>query len=242
MKIKLTRKILTPIIIVALLATIVPAVSAFESHLINVRVRVEERFNCYKTIELASPEDVQSLINQGLLPPGADPEQPGVDPNYPNEVPTFTCVVWLLTLTFCNVEDHDINNVTVKDNFSCEVTGEPDLGEVPVDVIISMQTRGNSGKESFQSQTRILWYVTCEDWDPGAEECIDNSGIMEPGECAYLYMYVWTKLNPSGKQSYTSPGRYTLNSGPTAKWLDPEGHQSSSVGEVIDIYAIGYDE
>jgi len=220
----------------------VPLVSAYESYTINVRVRVEERFNVYKTIELASPEDVQDLIDAGLIPPNTDPDQPDVDPDYPNEVPTFTCVVWLLTLTFCNVEDHDINNVTVKDNFSAEIAGQSALEDVPVDVIIMTQTRGNSKKESFQSQTRILWYVTCEDWDPGAEECNDNSGIMEPGECAYLYMYVWTKLNPSGKQSYTSPGQYTLNSGPTAKWLDPEGHQSSSVGEVIDIYATGYDE
>ena len=242
MRIKLARKFVTPIIIVALLATIVPAVSAFESHLINVRVRVEERFNCFKTIELASPEDVQDLIDDGLIPDSVDPDQPDVDPDYPNEVPTFTCVVWLLKLTFCNVEDHDIGNVTVKDNFSTEITGEPALEDVPVDVIIRMQTRGNSKKESFQSQTRILWYVTCEDWDPGTEECIDNSGIMEPGECAYLYMYVWTKLNPSGKQSYTSPGHYTLNSGPTAKWLDPEGHQSSFEGESIDIYAIDYNE
>jgi hypothetical protein len=242
MKIKLARKFLTPIIIVALLATMVPLVSAYESYTVNVRVRVEERFNCFKTIELASPEDVQDLIDQGLLPPGADPEQPDVDPDYPNEVPTFTCVVWLLKLTFCNVEDHPIGNVTVKDNFSTEVTGEPALEDVPVDVIIRTQTRGNSKKESFQSQTRILWYVTCEDWDTGTEECIDNSGTMEPGDCAYLYMYVWTKLNPSGKQSYTSPGQYTLNSGPTAKWLDPEGHQASFEGESLPIYAIGYDD
>ena len=237
MRIKLARKFLTPIIIVALLATMVPLVSAYEAYTVNVRVRVEERFNCFKTIELASPEDVQDLIDQGLLPPGADPEQPYVDPDYPNEVPTFTCVVWLLTLTFCNVEDHDINNVTVKDNFSCEITGEPALEDVPVNVIIRMQTRGQSKKESFQSQTRILWYVTYQDGDVSDPDDVDNSGIMEPGECAYLYMYVWTKLNPSGKQSYTSPGHYTLNSGPTAKWLDPEGHQSSSEGETIKIYA-----
>ncbi|HUU65570.1 MAG TPA: hypothetical protein VMW37_05640 [Dehalococcoidales bacterium] len=237
MRIKLVRKFLTPIIIVALLATMVPLVSAYEAYTVNVRVQVKERFNCYKTIELASPGEVQSLIDQGLLPPGADPEQPYVDPDYPNEVPTFTCVVWLLKLTFCNVEDHDITDVTVKDNFSAEIAGLPALEGVPVNVIIREQTRGKSYKESFQSQTRILWYVTYRDGDVSNPDDVDNLGIMEPGECAYLYMYVWTKLNPAGKQSYTSPGNYTLNSGPTAKWLDPEGHQFSSEGESIEILA-----
>jgi hypothetical protein len=55
-------------------------------------------------------------------------------------------------------------------------------------------------------------------------------------------MYVWTKKNPAGKQEYTSPGEYTLNSGPTAKWLDPEGHQGSYAGLSLPIYAIDYGE
>jgi hypothetical protein len=236
MRIKLARKFLIPIIIAALLATIVPAVSAFESHLINVRVRVEERFNCFKTIELASPEDVQDLIDAGLIP-AIDPNQPDVDPNQPNEVPTFTCVVWLLKLTFCNFEDNDIGNVTIRDNFSGEITGQPVLEDVPVDVLIRGQTQGKSHKKELQQGTTIFWYVTCEDWDPGTGECVDNSGIMEPGECAYLYMLVWTKTNPGGQQLYAESGDYTLNSGPNAKWLDPEGHQGSFAGESVHIHA-----
>ena len=242
MRIKINRKLLTPIIIVALLATIVPAVSAFESHLINVRVRVEERFNCFKTIELADPEDVQDLIVAGLIPPDVDPDQPDVDPDYPNEVPTFTCVVWLLKLTMCNPHTYNITDVTVKDYFGAEIAGETVLDDVPVNVIVRTQTRGKHHLESFQSQTRILWYVTYRDGDVTNPDDVDNLDIMEPGECAHLYMYVWTKLNPSGKQSYTSSGNYTLNSGPTAKWLDPEGHQGSFEGESLHIYAIDYGE
>ena len=233
----ITGKFLPVIIAAALLMTMVPLVSAYEAYTINVKIRVKERFNCFKTIELASPDDVQYLIGEGLIPANTDPEQPGVDPDYPTEVPTETCVVWLLKLTMCNPHSYNITDVTVKDYFGAELTGETVIDDVPVNVIVRTQTRGKSYKESFLSQTRIIWYVTYRDGDVTDPDDVDNLDIMEPGECAYLYMYVWTKLNPAGKQSYTSPGDYTLNSGPTAKWLDPEGHQDSFEGESLHIHA-----
>jgi len=238
MRIKLARKFVIPIIIVALLATIVPAVSAYESHLINVRVRVEERFNCYKTIELASPEDVRDLIDEGIIPVGVvDPEQPGVDPDYPTEVPTETCIVWQLKLTMCNPHSYNITEVVVTDHFGAELGGVP-MDSVPVYVYIKKHSSTALG--IFESQYRITWYVTYIDGDPSNPDDVENWGILEPGDCEYLYMYVWTKPNPAGKQSYTSPGDYTLNSGPTAKWLDPEGHQGSYEGESLHIYATDY--
>jgi hypothetical protein len=41
-------------------------------------------------------------------------------------------------------------------------------------------------------------------------------------------MLVWTKLNSAGKQQYATPGDYTMNSGPTAKWEDVNGAPDSS--------------
>jgi hypothetical protein len=51
---------------------------------------------------------------------------------------------------------------------------------------------------------------------------------------------VWTKLNPAGRQEYTSSGHYEFNSGPTMKWLDawPNGQQSSMEAPslYLDVY------
>ena len=233
MRKKMSGKFLSVIIAAVLLITLVPLVSAFEAHTINVKVRVKERFNCIKTARLAESWEIdESGIIFPSPPHGAD------NLTNPFNVPIYTCVVWVVRITLTNTDNYCYTEVVVKDNFSTEITGEPALEEVPVDVIVRTQTRGMSQKESFQSQTRILWYVTCEDWDAGAEECNDNSGLLCPGDSAFLEMLVWTKLNPSGKQSYTSSGNYTLNSGPTAKWLSVEdGHQSSSCGPSVHIYA-----
>ena len=233
MRKKLTGKFLSMIIAVALLMTLVPLVSAYEAYTTNVKIRVKERFNCSKTVRLATPEEIEE---SGITFP-SEPNPETVDPDYPLEVPTFTCVVWVVRISISNPDDYCYTELVIKDNFSAEVGGEP-LDDMPVDVIVRMQTRGNTKKGSFQSQTRIVWYVTCDDWDPVTEECTDNSLELCPGESAYLEMLVWTKLNPSGnKQSYTSPGDYTLNSGPTAKWLDPDGHQVSFDGLPVHITA-----
>jgi hypothetical protein len=236
MRVKLARKFFIPIIIVALLATVVPAVSAFESHLINVRCRVEDPHSVHKTIELASYDNVQYLIDEGLIPASVDPNQPDIDSDYPNEVPTFTCVVWKLKLTMGNSYGYPITDVVVTDHFGAELGGVP-LDSVPVYVFIKEHSKGKSKVDKFETQYRITWYVTYRDGDVSEPDYVDNLGILEPDESAYIEMYVWTKLNPAGKQEYTSPGDYTLNSGPTAKWFDLEGHQFSSKGETIDIYA-----
>lgn len=51
----------------------------------------------------------------------------------------------------------------------------------------------------------------------GATELVWHVGDLAEGEGAQLYFTVATNLNPAGKQRYTSPGTYELNSGPTLK-------------------------
>ena len=227
------RRLVTVLLVLVVLAAAVPAVSAYESHLINVKVRVEQRFNVFKTMRLASQAEINEAIRQGVVFPHP-PNPPEV--TEPDMVPVFTCVAWIVSIMVSNPHDYPITEVTVKDNFSAELGAEP-LDSLPVDLTVIWHSRGKSKKAAFPTQYRILWYVTYVSGDPEIPETVDNSDWMMPGESETLTMMVWTKLNPSGRQEYTSPGTYTLNSGPTAKWFDPDGHQFSSEGDPLYIYA-----
>ncbi len=227
------RRLLTVILVLALLAAVAPAVSAYESYLVNVKAHVEQRFNVFKTARLATENEIQDAIASGVN----FPHPPNPDTvTEPDNVPVFTCVAWIVTIVVSNPHSYPITEVTVKDNFSAELGAEP-LSSLPVDLTILSHSRGKSKKESFLTQYRILWYVTYVSGDPEVPETVDNSGWMEPGDTEILEILVWTKLNPSGKQEYTSPGTYTLNSGPTAKWFDPDGHQFGSEGDPLHITA-----
>ena len=210
---------------VALFLGAVPLVSAYEAHMINVIAHVEERFNIIKTMRLATPAEI---AESGIQFPG--PTNPPAVSD-PSTVPIETCVVWLVTITASNPHSYPITEVVVTDHFSAEMGGEQ-LGSLPVELYIKGHSRGKSGKDSFETQYRITWHVT---WNEAEG---DNSGWLAPGESATLTMLVWTKLNPSGRQEYTSPGTYTLNSGPTMKWLDgPDGYQFSNEGSPLHIEA-----
>ena len=237
MRKKITGKFLPVIIAVVLLITLVPLVSAYEAYTVNVKVHVKDRLNCVKTARLAEGWEIDEAITSGVNfpspPHGAD------NLTDPFNVPIETCVVWIVSINITNTDNYCYTNVVIKDYFGAELGGEPLDEEPPVDVIVRTQSRGESHKQSFQSQTRILWYVTMVGGDmSNPPDSVDNSGELCPGESASLEMLVWTKLNPSGRQSYTSSGNYTLNSGPTAKWLSVEdGHQRSSWGQSVHIYA-----
>ncbi len=45
-----------------------------------------------------------------------------------------------------------------------------------------------------------------------------NVGTLQPDEWAWFTLEISTDLNPAGRQEYTSPGVYELNSGPTMKY------------------------
>jgi len=239
------KTLITAITAVAVLAVAVPLVSAYEAHVINVKAHVKERFNVIKTMRLATQTEIDEYL--AAHPEFSFPNEPNPGTvEYPDEVPIETCVVWVVTITICNPHDYPMTEVVVKDYFGAELAGEP-LDDVPVDLDFKYHTRGKGKKEKdpFTTQYRITWYVTYVDGNVEDPEDpldpLDNSGVMEPGECAHVELLVWTKLNPSGKQEYTSPGLYTLNSGPTAKWFDapPDegGHQFSFDGDPLYIYA-----
>ena len=234
------KTLLMGVTLLTLLAIAVPLVSAYEAHTINVQARVKEPFNVVKTIRLATEGEIGEFwqAHQGDDPPfewPSLPNPPAVQDPY--NVPINTCVVWVVTIGIQNPHDYPITEVVVTDHFGAELaTGEP-LDTMPVDVWFKSHSRGKGKKEPFVTQYRITWYVT---WDDALE---NNSGFMEPGDTEFIELLVWTKLNPSGRQEYTTGGAYyTLNSGPTAKWFDgpPDegGHQFSFDGEYVNIYAL----
>jgi len=213
------------IAVVMLLAVAIPLVSAFEAHSINVRCYVKERFNLIKVARLATATDWEGM---GIVfPSDPNPWDPLNPPPW-NEVPMNTCVVWVVTINICNPHDYMMTNVWVYDNFSAELNGEA-MPDNPVDAVIKRTTRGRAKKTIEPQQIRIEWEVG---------ELLPIDGEIQ--DCASLEILVWTKLNPGSWQEYTSPGCYTLNSGPTAKWLDDTDHQVSLDGEPLYVKTTGW--
>ena len=233
-----SRTLISVITAVAVLAVGMPLVSAYEAHTINVTCHVEDRprDKLVKSMMLVTDElEIDEFLATAL---SRDPPIPNFPypPTYPNigcdnatNVPINTFVLWLVTISVSNNGTECWTDVVVKDNFSAELGGVA-MGTEVVDLFIKKHTRGKSQKEIFETQYRITWYVT---WDEAWE---DNSGLLCPGESAYLELYLWTKLNPAGHQEYTSTGEYTMNSGPNLKWYI-EDQQFSYDGEPLYIIA-----
>ena len=97
-----------------------------------------------------------------------------------------------------------IQDVVVKDNLAAELEVDGCLAETGE---VVLKTRGKSAK------VKLTW----------------NIGDLSPGSGASLWLTVSTDLNPSGKQEFTSPGCYELNSGSVVKFKDPlTGNQLSA--------------
>ena len=228
MRIRVPKKFLPVIIVGVLLLAMVPAVAAYEAHVVNVTARVKARFNIIKTMRLATDEEIGT---SGITFPSTHPNETddGVPVTGPaNVVPMETCVVWMVTITVSNPHDYEMQNVVVTDHFGAELAvdvWDVDPGET-TNVVVDPKTHTRPDGSTFETQYRVTWYVGV----------LAPSG--EPGDSATLEMLVWTKLNPAGKQEYTSPGFYTLNSGATMKWLDPDLHQFSSSTLSLELEAV----
>jgi hypothetical protein len=86
------------------------------------------------------------------------------------------------------------------------------------------------------------------DGEPGPVDPINDESCIDPvppqpllaGQSEFIDLLVFTKLNPSGKQEYTTPGTYTMNSGATVTWEQgmPGGSQGSDGTPSILVTAI----
>ncbi len=118
-------------------------------------------------------------------------------------------VVWLMHITVGNWRSSgDYTDVMVKDNLGAELEIDSPFNMTQGDVKACL-----TGKSK---KVHLFWSV----------------GTLAPGEEAHLFFLVSTDLNPSGKQCYTSCGRYELNSGPTMKYMW-QGHQHSLEADSI---------
>jgi hypothetical protein len=89
-----------------------------------------------------------------------------------------------------------MQDVVVTDNLAAELKLDC-YSPSTADVVT--RTRGKSEK------VKLTWTI----------------GDLSPGSASSLWLYVSTDLNPAGKQEFTSPGCYELNSGSVVKFKDP---------------------
>ncbi len=216
-----------PALVIALVAIVAtaPHLGAFTSQVVGLTARVVDKPLIRKDV-LRAPNITQEEVDAitasstgvtGCLQADADP---------PIEVPTHTCVWWVLRITVNNLTGSPMAELMVVDRFGAELDGHP-LSDVPVEVFVISHSRGHSGRDHFETQVRITWCVT-QTTVVAFGECSGPDTPLQPGESAFLDVLVFTKLNPSGKQEYTSAGTYEMNSGAVAKWRDGDGTQRSA--------------
>ncbi len=134
-----------------------------------------------------------------------------------DHVPLNTFVAWELTIVVKNTHAYAIEDVWVKDRLGAELKY---LGTIWISQgSATFDTKGGSDKVFIE-------------WDVGT---------IPGGKSATLIIGIGTDLNPAGKQEYTSPGCYYLNSGATAKWF-VDGKQYSATSNRILIHVIGEEE
>ena len=226
--------------------------AADESYVLNIKAHLEKPPTVVSKDILKNPLDVVTqddvdaayFAATGLTPDaGFDCDQ--ADTNPPILVPIETCVFWIIRITITNHFGNAISNVMVTDQYGAQLAGVP-LDSLPVHVEVISHSRGNSGRQTFDTQYRILWCVT-GNLDEVNEECDkkgDDRDLMQPDEVATMDMLVFTKLNPSGRQQYTTAceetgGKdlcYELNSGANVKWINTKtGNQMSEFTDPIKV-------
>jgi hypothetical protein len=109
-------------------------------------------------------------------------------------------IVWTLVIWVTNLYDWTMTEVVVTDRLSAEI-------EIDDVLLVSHGTFDWTRKGNI----KMTWDI----------------GDLEPGETATLILEISTKIY-KGKQQYTSPGHYELNSGATLKFLNPDGIQLSA--------------
>ena len=195
--------------------------AAQESYVLNLSAAVNERPEVLEKsivknpLDLITQEEVDAayFAATGLAPDAAfDCLQ--APTNEPIDVPTGTCVWWVMRIQVSNLYPTPLESVFVTDHFAAELNGAA-LGELPVHVEVLEHTRGESGLDGFDTQVRIRWCVTGNLGAAGECEKKGDPALdrLPPGESAFLDLLVFTKLNPADQQEYTSPGTYELNSG-----------------------------
>jgi hypothetical protein len=230
----------TVIAIVLGILAMTPTLGAFTSQWVGITARVTQPPTVNKSV-LPDPQITQDEVDTITQAYTGVTGCLAADTEFPIEVPAQTCVWWVLRITVTNSTGGDMHDVMVVDRFGAELGVNEFLDYVPVEAIPIFHSRGrsSSGLAPFETQFRVVWCVT--DGEPGAVDPINDDTCIDPvppqpllpGESEFIDLLVFTKLNPSGKQEYTTPGTYTMNSGATVTWEQgaaggPQGSDSTS--------------
>ena len=130
---------------------------------------------------------------------------------------------WSLVIEVTNPFGYPMTSVVIKDRFGAEIEIDdddpltPEIDEVSITHgTWSFTTKGKSEK------VFLTWDI----------------GYLNPGDTARLILLVSTDLNPAGKQEYSSPGIYELNSGATLKFIGDCGVQLSAYTNSIYVIVL----
>jgi hypothetical protein len=172
-------------------------------------VLVEIQLPCFPLLSVGVSDDLVILVYEGpTLSKTADG---------PDVVIVGTNVSWEFTFIVKNNFDYDMVDAILKDHFGAELDYIAD--SVMANLLTEYDISYSKGK---MKQVRMEWSL---------------DQILE-GEAFMLQMTVYTKHNPAGKQEYTSPGTYDLNSGATLKWYDDRGKKHSLETGTIQVVAV----
>ncbi len=217
--------------------------AAFESHMINVQAHLAKP-NVIEKRVLDDPVtnagtsgitqgEVDQIVNDINNSSDITCTEASLVPaslNDPLTVPIEACVWWVLRITVSNTTGEEMHDVMVVDRFGAELGVGEFLDYVPVAVIPIYHTRGKPQTglvdDGFTTQFRVLWCVTDgltvpQPLEPIKDEnCVDPDPAtpLLPGDSEFIDLLVFTKLNPAGKQEYTTPATYKMNSGATITW------------------------
>ncbi len=167
------------------------------------------------TVSAPDPDPVPDPIGAALI-------IDKVKTSGPDIVETHTKNGWILMITVSNTGDSDALDVVVHDVLPAELE--------LVDHSISKGTfsyEQNGGGKA--GSTSLTWSL----------------GNLAPGEICQLELVISTKLNPAGKQEFTSPGTYSLNDGAWVTGIDQitgEGLLDGPTSKITVIAIDGNDE
>jgi len=139
---------------------------------------------------------------------------------HPNKMPLPLGeeIGWIMEIHVKNSFPFTMQNVIVTDNLAAEL--EVDSYVVGTGKVV-LQTKGKSDKVALE------WTI----------------GDLTPDTVCSLWLTVSTDLNPAGKQEFTSPGCYELNSGSVVKFIDSlTGNQLSAHTGSVKVYVVGIDD
>jgi hypothetical protein len=124
-------------------------------------------------------------------------------------------IVWDFTITLYNSYAWPMVDAFVWDRFGAEIE---------IDEVLYVEPGTDFWYKTKGKSEKVFLY-----WD---------IGDIPAGATVTLKLQISTDLNPSGRQEYTSPGDYTLNSGAVLKFLNPNNIQLSGHTDIIEVTVV----